>query len=230
MPEVKLPIILVNFKAYAEATGENAIRLAEVAEGVSMETGVCIGVAPQFVDIPIIARKIDVPVFAQHMDPIGYGSYTGYVLPESIKYAGAVGSLLNHSERKISLSDISAAVTRAREINLISIVCSESAVAGAIIATFKPDMIAIEPPELIGTGISVSKAKPEVITATIRAVKRVNPEVTVLCGAGITDGSDVAAAIKLGVEGILVSTGVVKAKDPYKIMLEFAEAMLKAVG
>lgn len=230
MPGVKLPIILVNFKAYAEATGENAIKLAEMAEGVSRKTGVCIGVAPQFVDIPMIAREVNVPVFAQHMDPIGYGSYTGYVLPESIRYAGAIGTLLNHSERKISLSDISAAVTRAREINLISVVCSESAVAGAVIATFKPDMIAVEPPELIGTGISVSKAKPEVITATIKTVKRVNPEVAVLCGAGITDGSDVTAAIKLGVEGILVSTGVVKAKDPYKIMLEFAEAILRAVG
>ncbi|MEM1586925.1 MAG: triose-phosphate isomerase [Candidatus Bathyarchaeia archaeon] len=227
MPQVKLPIILVNFKAYAEAIGENAVKLAEMAERVNVETGVCIGIAPQFVDIPLIARKFNVPVFAQHIDPVSYGSYTGYVLPESIKYAGAVGSLINHSEKRLSLSDISAAITRAREIGLISVVCSESPAASTIIAAFKPDMIAIEPPELIGTSIPVSKAKPEVITSTIMAVKRINPNVAVLCGAGITDGSDVAAAIKLGVKGILVSSGVVRARDPYKVMLNFAEAILE---
>ncbi|MEM1673724.1 MAG: triose-phosphate isomerase [Candidatus Bathyarchaeia archaeon] len=226
-PDVKLPIILVNFKAYAEATGENAIKLAEMAEGVSSETGVCVGVAPQFVDIPIIARKFNVPVFAQHIDPVSFGSYTGYVLPESIKQAGAVGSLLNHSERKLSLNDISVAIGRAREVDLISVVCSESVAASAVLAAFKPNMIAIEPPELIGTGMSVSKTKPEIITSAIKTIKRINPEVSVLCGAGITSGSDVLAAMKLGVEGILVSSGVVKAKDPYKVMLEFAEAMLK---
>lgn len=230
MSKLKLPIILVNFKAYAEATCENAIKLAEMAERVNTETGVCIGVAPQFVDIPVIAKRFNIPVFAQHIDPISYGSYTGHVLPESIKYAGAVGSLINHSEKRLSINDISAAIERSREIGLVLVVCSESAAASTIIASFKPDIIAVEPPELIGTGISVSKAKPEVITATLRAVKRIYPEVAVLCGAGITSGSDVAAAIKLGVEGVLVSSGVVKAKDPYKVMLEFAEAILKAKG
>ncbi|MEM2273481.1 MAG: triose-phosphate isomerase [Candidatus Bathyarchaeia archaeon] len=230
MPGVKLPIILVNFKAYAEATGENAVKLAEITERVSLETGVCVGVAPQFVDIPVIARKFNVPVFAQHIDPINYGSYTGYVLPESVKYAGAVGSLINHSERKLGLSDISAVIARAREVGLVSVVCSESVAVSTILAAFKPDMIAIEPPELIGTGIPVSKAKPEVITSAVRAVKRINPEVAVLCGAGITSGGDVAAAIRLGVEGVLISSGIVKAKDPYKIMLEFAEAILMING
>ncbi|MEM1550891.1 MAG: triose-phosphate isomerase, partial [Candidatus Bathyarchaeia archaeon] len=158
------------------------------------------------------------------------GSYTGYVLPESVKYAGAVGSLINHSERKLGLSDISAVIARAREVGLVSVVCSESVAVSTILAAFKPDMIAIEPPELIGTGIPVSKAKPEVITSAVRAVKRINPEVAVLCGAGITSGGDVAAAIRLGVEGVLISSGIVKAKDPYKIMLEFAEAILMING
>ncbi|MEM0049652.1 MAG: triose-phosphate isomerase [Candidatus Bathyarchaeia archaeon] len=230
MSKVKLPMILINFKAYAEAIGEGAVKLSELAEKVSSETNVCVCVAPQFVDIPVIARRFNVPVFAQHIDPITYGSYTGYVLPEAVKQAGAVGSLINHSERKLALSDISAAVARAREVGLISVVCSESVAASTILATLKPDMIAIEPPELIGTGIAVSKAKPEIITSAIKAVKRVNPEVSVLCGAGITSGSDVEAAIRLGVEGILISSSLVKAKDPYKVMLELAEAILSSKG
>jgi len=86
----------------------------------------------------------------------------------------------------------------------------------------------VEPPELIGTGISVSKAKPEVVTSTVGLIKRINPEVVVLCGAGITRGEDVSAALRLGTEGVLVASGVVKAKDPYKVLLEFAEAITKA--
>jgi triosephosphate isomerase len=224
--KVRTPIILVNFKTYAEATGENAVKLAEAAEKVSAETGICIGVAPQFVDIPIIAKRVSIPVFAQHIDPIGYGSYTGHVLPESVKYAGAVGTLINHSERRLKLADIDAAVSRAREVGLISVVCTNNTPVSASAAALKPDMIAVEPPELIGTGIPVSKAKPEVVTCTVEAVKRVNPDVIVLCGAGITNGDDVAAAIRLGTRGVLVASGIVRAKDPYKVMLEFAEAIL----
>lgn len=226
MSNVKTPIILVNFKTYAEATGEAAIRLAEMAEKASIETGVCIGVAPQFVDISTIARRFRIPVFSQHIDPISYGSFTGHVLPESVKHAGAVGTLINHSERRLKLADIDAAITRAREVGLISVVCTNNTPVSASAAALKPDMIAVEPPELIGTGIPVSKAKPEVVTGTVEAVKKINPDVIVLCGAGITNGDDVAAAIRLGTEGVLVASGIVRAKDPYKIMREFAEAIL----
>jgi len=225
--EVKTPIILVNFKTYAEATGENAVKLAEMAEKASAETSVCIGVAPQFADIAVIAKKVSIPVFAQHIDPIKYGSFTGHVLPESVKHAGAVGTLINHSERRLKLADIDAAITRAREVDLISVVCTNNTSVSASAAALKPNMIAVEPPELIGTGIPVSKAKPEVVTSTVEAVKKIDPEVIVLCGAGITNGEDVAAAIKLGTKGVLVASGIVKAKDPYKVMLEFAEAVLK---
>ncbi|MEM2939206.1 MAG: triose-phosphate isomerase [Candidatus Bathyarchaeia archaeon] len=227
MGKVKTPIILVNFKTYAEATGENAIKLSEMAEKVNVETGICVGVAPQFVDISTIAKRVSIPVFAQHIDPIVYGSFTGHVLPESVKHAGAVGTLINHSERRLKLADIEAAIARAREVKLISVVCTNNTPVSASAAALEPDMIAVEPPELIGTGIPVSKAKPEVVTSTVEAVKRINPKTTVLCGAGITNGDDVAAAIRLGTEGVLVASGIVKAKDPYKVMLEFAEAALK---
>lgn len=227
MSEIKTPIILVNFKTYAEATGEKAIKLAEMAEKASVETGVCIGVAPQFSDIAIIAKKVSIPVFAQHIDPIKYGSFTGHVLPESIKCAGAIGTLINHSERRLKLADIDATITRAREVGLISVVCTNNTSVSASAAALKPNMIAVEPPELIGTGIPVSKAKPEVVTSTVEAVRKIDPDVVVLCGAGITSGEDVAAAIKLGTKGVLVASGIVKAKDPYKVMLEFAEAILK---
>lgn len=221
---VRTPIVLVNFKTYAEGTGKNALKLAKTCEKVSLETDVCVGVAPQSVDIAPIADMVKVPVFAQHIDPVSAGSFTGHVLPESVKEAGAVGTLINHSEKRLKLADIDAAITRARENSLLSIVCSNNAVVSAAAAVLKPDMIAVEPPELIGTGIPVSKAKPEIVSSTVNLVKKVNRDVVVLCGAGITKGEDVVAALRLGTKGVLVASGIVKAKDPYKILLEFAEA------
>ena len=221
---VRTPIVLVNFKTYAEGTGKNALKLAKACEKVSLETEVCVGVAPQFVDITLVADAVKIPVFAQHIDPVTHGSFTGHVLPEAIKEAGAVGTLINHSERRLKIADIDAAITRARENGLISVVCSNNAAVSEAAAMLKPDMVAVEPPELIGTGIPVSKATPEVVSGTVKLVKQVNRDVIVLCGAGITQGEDVAAALRLGTEGVLIASGIVKAKDPYKVLLEFAEA------
>jgi len=225
--KVRTPIVVVNFKTYSEGTGKNALKLAKACETASLETGVCVCVAPQFVDIKPIASVVSIPVFSQHIDPVPAGSFTGHVLPEAVKEAGAVGTLINHSERRLKLADIDAAIVHARKINLISIVCSNNAAVSAAAAALKPDMIAVEPPELIGTSISVSKAKPEVVSGTVNLVRRVNREVTILCGAGITTGEDVSAALRLGTEGVLVASGIVKAKDPYSVVLEFAKTITR---
>ena len=228
MTKICTPLILVNFKTYSEASGRKAVKLAKTAEKISLETEVCIGLAPQFVDIAPIANAVSVLVFAQHIDPIAPGSFTGHILPEAIREAGAIGTLINHSERRLKLADIDAIITRARESDLLSVVCANNAAVSAAAAALKPSMIAVEPPELIGTGIPVSKAKPEVVLSTVDLVKRINPDVVILCGAGITSGEDVVAALRLGTEGVLVASGVVKAKDPYKVLLEFAESITKA--
>ena len=225
MTKVRTPIIIINFKTYTEATGKNALKLAKIIENVSLKTETCIGLAPQFVDITPIACTMSVPVFAQHIDPVTPGSFTGHILPESVKVAGAVGTLINHSERRLKLADIETAIKRSREVDLASVVCTNNQAVSAAVATLRPDMIAVEPPELIGTGIPVSKAKPEVVTGTVKLVKQINPDVVILCGAGITRADDVAAALELGTEGVLVASSVVKAKDPYKVLLEFAEKL-----
>ncbi len=224
MVRLELPIVIVNFKGYREAIGGKAVQLARIAEEVSVETGVTIAVAPQYVDVFRIASVVSVPVFAQHIDPVVPGSFTGHVIAEAVKEAGAVGTLINHSERRLILADIDGAVKRAREVGLVSVVCSNNPEVSAAVAALNPNMVAVEPPELIGTGIPVSKAKPEVVTSTVNVVRKVNPDVVVLCGAGISSGDDVEAALKLGTKGVLLASGVVKAKDPKKVLLEMAEA------
>jgi triosephosphate isomerase len=225
LPErLDTPLIIVNFKTYLEATGKKAVELAKKAEKVSLETKVSIGVAPQHTDIITVAETVNIPVFAQHTDPVQPGSHTGHVLAEAVKETGAMGTLINHSERQLKLSDIDAVIRIVREKGLVSVVCANNPSISAAVAALKPDILAIEPPELIGTGIPVSKAKPEVITKTVRLVREINPEVVILCGAGISHGEDVAAALRLGTEGVLVASGVVKAKDPYTVLCQFAEA------
>jgi len=76
--------------------------------------------------------------------------------------------------------------------------------------------------------VAVSKAKPEVITETINKIRKVNPNVTILCGAGIMSGDDVSAAIKLGTRGVLVASGVVKAKDQRAALMDLAKGSVGA--
>lgn len=222
--KLKEPMIIVNFKTYTESTGKRAIELAKQAEKASKETGASIIVAPQFVDLVKVAEAVEIPVFAQHLDPIRPGNSTGHILAEAIKEAGAVGTLINHSERQLKLSDIQATIVLAQEKGLISCVCANNPSTSAAVAALKPDITSIEPPELIGTGIAVSKAKPEIITDTIKLVHQINPNMTILCGAGISQAEDVSVALKLGTRGVLVASGIVKAKDPYSILRAFADA------
>jgi len=225
LTEIKYPLLMINFKAYSQSSGRKAVELAKVAEAVSKETGVTIVVAPQLTDIAIVAQEVEIPVFAQHADPVQPGAHTGHVTLEAIKDAGATGTILNHSERRLRLDIIDEAIKRARELGLVTTVCSNTPEVSAAVAALNPDMIAIEPPELIGTGIPVSKAKPEVITTTVDLVRKVNTEVKILTGAGITTGDDVAAALRLGTVGVLVASGIVKAKDWRKAIMDMVKPM-----
>ena len=224
-----MPIIIVNYKTYSEATGKKAVKLSKIAEEVSLESGVNVAVAPQLADLASVCNAVSIPVFAQHIDPISPGSSTGHILLESVKEAGAIGTLINHSERRLKLCDIEAIIARTREADMISVVCTNNAAVSEAAAALKPDIVSLEPPELIGTGIPVSKSKPEVVTQTVALVKHVNPCVVTLCGAGITKGEDVAAALKLGTKGVLVASGIVKAKDPHKVIMEFAKAINQSI-
>ena len=219
------PVIIVNFKTYLESTGKRAVELAKKAEKVHRETSIYVGVAPQLADLSAVAQAVEIPVFAQHIDPIKPGGYTGHVLAEAVKEAGAIGTLINHSEKRLKLSDIDEIVKLAREKGLMSVVCANNPSTSVAVSSLNPDLVAIEPPELIGTGIPVSKAQPEIVSGTVQLVREVNKKITILCGAGISHGEDVSAALKLGTQGVLVASGIIKAKDPYAIMLEFAEAM-----
>jgi triosephosphate isomerase len=223
------PFLLINFKTYLEATGRRAVELSQKTEKVALDTGVRIGVAPQFCDIGQVANQVSLPVFAQHIDPILPGAFTGHVLAESVRAAGAAGTIINHSERTLHLHDIEKALQHARDAGLQTVACAGTAKLAAAISLAEPDMVAIEPPELIGSGRAVSKERPEIITDSVRKIRSVNLNVKILCGAGISTGEDVYAALKLGAEGVLVASGVVKASKPEDVVMDFCKAVRKYV-
>jgi len=212
-------LIVLNLKTYLEGTGEGAVKIAQACMDVAEGSGIDIAVAPQFCDIYRVSSQVDVPVYAQHLDSVGAGSFTGHAFAQCIKDAGAVGTLINHSEYRLTLAGIDASVSKAKETGLTTIVCTNNVATSAAAAALGPDYVAVEPPELIGSGIPVSKADPQVVTGSVNAVTRVNPAVKVLCGAGISKGEDLLAALELGSVGVLLASGIVKAKDP-RVALE----------
>lgn len=214
------PIVILNFKTYLESTGKNALKLAQSSEMVAEETGVNIMVAPQHADIYRIKEEVDIPVLAQHIDPIDAGGHTGSVLPECVKEAGAVGTLINHSEQRMELFEIDAAVKKAFSLEMSSVVCTNNIETSSAAATLNPNFVAIEPPELIGSGIPVSQAEPEIVEKTVEMIHDINPRVRVLCGAGISTGDDLKAAIDLGSEGVLLASGIILADDPKKALMD----------
>ncbi|MEM2941083.1 MAG: triose-phosphate isomerase [Thermoproteota archaeon] len=224
---IQTPVIIVNYKTYLESIGVSCLNIAKAAELVHKDTGVQIVVAPPATEISSISSSVEIPVFAQHADPVEPGAHTGSVTVEMVKEAGAEGLLINHSEKRLILADIETLINKARGNNLVSVLCTNTPMVTGAGAALGPDFLAIEPPELIGTGIPVSKAKPEVVLDSVNIVGKVNPQVKVICGAGITTGEDVYAALKLGTVGVLLASGVVKAKDPKKVLQEMAEACLK---
>lgn len=212
-------MIVVNLKTYDEATGQKAKKIAEKCAKASKDSGEKVIIAPQTSDL-LRVEETDIEVFGQHLDAIDPGSHTGHILAGALKHAGATGTLINHSERRMEEKEIRKTVQKAREENLTSIVCAQSPEECKRFSRFEPDFVAFEPPELIGGDISVSNAKPELIEEAVE-----KSEVDVLTGAGVKNEEDVKKSIELGCKGVLVASGVVKADDIYQETMELCNGL-----
>lgn len=209
-------MIFVNFKTYKEGTGKKALELAKICQEVSGRTSISIIPVVQTADIFRLSSQ-GFRVWVQHVDDINFGPNTGQILPQAVLAAGAVGTILNHSENKLPTQVIGSIVARCKNLGLKTLVCAESAEEAKEMAEFKPDFIAYEPSEFIGSRTaSVSTARPGVIRDFVNQIKNVS----ILVGAGVHSKKDVEVALKLGAIGVLVATDVVLAKDPKKELLD----------
>lgn len=217
-------MFIINYKNYDEIAGKKAVKLAQIAAKVARKYRIKIAVAPPHHLLGSINHSV--LLLAQHVDNAKIGSTTGFVVPELLKKSGVDGSLINHSEHRIPQGDIIELVGRLKNLKMMSVVCVKDVSEAARYAMLNPTYIAIEPPELIGTGKAVSTERPELITKAAHAVKAAKNSTKLLCGAGIVTGDDVRRAMELGSSGILVASGIVKAKNWNMTIEEFAKGML----
>lgn len=218
-------MFVINCKNYEEIAGDKIIKFVKIAEKISKKYKIKIAVSPPQHLIGVVSNS-SIPILAQHIDDSKVGSTTGFIIPELLKKSKVKGSLINHSEHRISSKEIEKLITKLKELKMISILCVKDVAEVKKYAKLNPDYIAIEPPELIGSGKAVSKEKPELIEKAAKAIRNTKNNTKLLCGAGIVSGQDVTKAIELGSKGILVASGIVKAKDWNKIMSEFAKSMV----
>lgn len=207
------PLYIINFKAYQESIGPKGLRIAKIIDKFARDYKQKVMIAVQPTDIATISKAVRIPVLAEYVDNVEPGARTGFVTLEAVTKAGAKGSLVNHSEHRLKLDDIKAIVKRLKAAKKKSIVCARTPKEGQKLSQLKPDFIAVEPPALIGGDISVSKARPGVISQGVKLSK-----VPVLVGAGVKTYEDVAKAVELGAKGVLVASGIVKAKNTRKAM------------
>jgi triosephosphate isomerase (TIM) len=220
---LRLPILIINFKNYKNAIGKKALELAKIIEEVSKETNIEIAIAVSPLDAQKLKENTTLPILAQHTDSTGYGSHTGNILPELLKEIGIEGSLINHSEKRIPREYIEEIIPRLKENGLISIVCAKDALEAEDLSLLGPDMIAVEPPELISGNISVSTANPELIKESVDKINHHQKCGIILVGAGVKNKEDVRIALQLGAKGILLASGITKAENPKQVLQDLLQ-------
>jgi triosephosphate isomerase (TIM) len=216
-------LIIINCKNYLEVAGEKILQLSEIAKDISNSNKVQIMLAPPQNCLFYLSQSIKLPLICQHIDDEKIGATTGFIIPELAKSYGASGSLINHSEHRIEHTHIQNLVERLRQLNMTSIVCAATSKEVGELARLQPNMIAIEPPELIGTGKAVSKVNPSIITDSVKEAGRYSENIKVICGAGIVDKTDVQSAINLGSKGILLASGLIKSEAWQDKLIELCE-------
>ena len=218
--------LVLNFKAYNESCGPKGELLAKIAEKVALDMGVPIIICPP-IAYAGLAESLEIPVFGQHVDIAEPGAKTGHITMESLASLGVKGTLLNHSERKVGHSAVEWVVGRAKKIGFDTCVCANDVDEARSLAAFRPTAIAVEPPELIGSGVSVSTARPEVVEESVKVIKAVSPQTLALVGAGVSNATDLKKAMELGAEGVLLASAYVKAKDPETWLRETAKVLVE---
>ena len=218
------PLIVVNFKTYATAMGQKAVDLAQAMERASKDHVRMIAVVSAF-DLHAVKQAApSLEVWSQHLDPVGQGSFTGWLQPINAIERGAQGTIINHAEHKVDIEHVQQLMQQLPD-EFPMCACAADVDEAQQLAELGPSFIAVEPPELIGGDISVTTADPAIVSDTVNAVRAINPQVRVLCGAGVKDGKDVKTAVELGAHGVLLASGVTKASDVDAVLADLVAGL-----
>jgi len=210
-------MIFISLKTYEQASGDAVIKLCRIIKKVQAETGVKIMVGAQPFDIHRIVDEVGIEVWAQHLDPIDPGRHFGWLSPYSAVKAGATGTMLNHAEHRIDLETISATITKCRQYGLKTLVGTETIDMAQKVIALKPDYLAFENAQLIGSDVSLV----DVDADNIKAVVKFTP-MPFFVGAGIKTQDHVKKTLALGGQGVILSSGVVTVADPESALRNLA--------
>lgn len=222
--QAKRPFLIVNVKSYLY--DKELLELARTADQVAEDTGLAIYFTCSYADIRLLKENTkNLIITAQSMDSLHPGRGMGHVLPEALKAAGAGAVFLNHAENQKTVSGLYASINRAKELEIISIVCADSVAEAKALSCMNPDILLAEPTDLIGTGTTADHAY---VVETVKGIKAVNPDVLVMIGSGISTAEDCCKVIKLGADGTGATSGILKAPSPHVRIKEMAEAIVRA--
>ena len=216
-------MLFINFKTYEQGSGTKALELVKALEEVANETQVKIIPVVQAADVKEAVQSSKLEIWVQHVDVVEFGAHTGSVLPEAVFEDGAIGTFLNHSEKKFpDFESLTKVHKRAVAVGLKTLIFASSLDELSNIAVLNPTFVSYEPPEFIGnTTISVTSAQPDIILKAVEIAKTHN--LPLIVGAGIHSAQDVKKSIELGAAGIAVATNIVKAEDPKKALINLIE-------
>ena len=229
MKEITKPLIILNFKLYPEVLGEKGVQLAKIAEKVAENLGITIVICPPITYLAKYSEILNIPVFSQRIDNIDKGNTTGKVSVDMLIESGSSGSLINHSENKMNLVNLETVIRLSRTLRLFTTVCTSNEAISAAVTKLDPNAIAFESNEFDGIDRSVRKIKPEFIKNHVKRIKIENPRITPIYATKIISSNELSKAIELGIEGILIDSAYVKAKDPYKILNGIAQCFMKKI-
>lgn len=199
-------MIIVNFKRYLEASGQNAVVLASICHKLSLEYS-----------LPIIA----VPTVADLAACLATGAecWTQKFEQDAVS---ATGTLLNHSDYRLETSILALQISQCRDRNYKICLCSANPDEVPELLNLRPDMLAYEPPALIGSKTSsVAQAEPNIIGDIAQIAKTAG--ISLLVGAGIKSALDIKVSLNQGAVGILVATDVVKADNQEQALRELVD-------
>lgn len=211
-------MFFINFKNYAQAF-QGFPKIYQDLEKVSQKyPTILTAFAPPPLLLAKAADVVKVPLWAQHLDPVPLGKFTGFLPAEALARVGAAGTFLNHSEHPLDPQELEQANRLAKEVGLSTLIFAATLDVVLQVKGLKPNYIAYEPPELISAGIekgiSVATAKPDIIRKAVEAAK----PIPLLVGAGIFQASDIETSLNLGAIGGVVSSAIVTASQPSEVL------------
>lgn len=213
--------IFINFKTYSQGTGEKAVELAKVCEGVGGDEEFEVIPIVQVVDLCLVKEAVKIPVWVQNINPQEQGAFTGWTNLEAVIEKGASGTLLNHSEHQIPPGTIKQTMARAKDRKFEVMVCCKTLGQMERLVKLKPNYIGYEISELIATETSITDSKPKAIEHAVRICEGI----PLIIGAGIHKAEDLKKASELGAKGVLVSSAVVLAENPKEKLLELIKVL-----